>query len=254
MPLTYERATAILSEIHQHVTNLWAYIYYEGCPRDTTPQNLTLMDERLRSFIERVEKHTEFKKFVPSALKIQNALQETVQQISLAKETFSWPSFLEQRKSFYKAYRGIFKGLVLTRTLLVESHVVPQSSLIASVVRSAQAKNISVQFANRIIEIKQIFLYKQSPLEIKQRNLISFEKEFRHILECLVTSPDLKNCLYVADEVQEMLRETVLLLNFAIDIRDLLSPEEQSKPFLKIHKKVLERLIQLEDGFRLHLD
>lgn len=251
MPLTNEQAIAMVSEIHQHVTNLWAYVYYEGCPRDTTPQNLDLMDERLRFFIERIERYVELKKFVPSALSMQNALQETVQQISLARDTFFWPSFLEGRKAFYKAYRGIFKGLALTRTMLAGCSVVLQSSSIAPIVCGRQANNTSIHFADRTTEVKRIILYKQSPLEIKQRNLLSFEKEFRYILKCLVTSPDLRKCLWSADEAQEKLRETVLLLNFAADIRDLPSPEERSKQFLKIHKKVLESLIQLESGFQL---
>jgi len=251
MPLTYEQAIAVISEIHRHVTNLWVYVYYEGCPRDTTPQNLDVMDERLRSFIERIEKYAELKKFAPSALNVQDALQETVRQISLARDTFSWSSFLEQRKGFYKAYRGIFKGLALARTVLAESSVASLSPPISPVVFGERARGISVQFANQIIEVKRIFLYKQSPLEIKQKNLLSFEKEFRRILGYLVTSPDLKKCLLSADEAQEMLRETILLLNFAADTRDLPCPEEQSKQFLKVHKKVLESLIQLGNGFRL---
>jgi hypothetical protein len=251
MPLTYEQAVAVISKMHQHVTNMWTIVYYEACPRDMMPQNLEVMDENLRLFIEEIERYAELRRFVPSVLNAQYALQETVGQISLARSTFAWHSFLERRKGFYEAYRGIFKGLEHTRSQLSASGVASQPSGLAPLVYGMRAKESSSRFADRITEVRRIFLYRQSPLEITQANLLHFEKDFRSILACLVTSPDLKKCLRFADKAQEQLRETILRINFAADVLDLPSLEEQSRQFLKIHKKVLENLTQLEEGFQL---
>ncbi len=250
MFLTHEQANVIISDIHQHVTNQWAYISYEGCPRDTTPQNLEFMDARLRSFIAKIENHAELQRFFPSIPGIQDTLQKTVRQMSLARATFSWSPISEQRKGFYKAYRDIFKDLSRTRTMLAGSSVdhLPSTS---PPVFGVQAGKSVFSFADRITEVRRIFHYKESPLGITQPHLLVFEKEFRGILECLITSPDTKKYLRSTDEAQEMLRETVLLLNFAADMCDLSSPEERSKQSLKAHTKVLESLTQLENSFRL---
>lgn len=204
-------------------------------------------------YLEKFDQYPEFQTLLPSYDAVQEALSQTIDQVSDAVDTFEYATFLERRESFYQAYREIFECISQVKEYLGVPDAPTNQCLPASSppALEGQASSTLTQISESVTQIWRDFRYEPDRLhEFSQKRLLGFEKELRAILAKIATSQDLKDLLWEADQVQVRLRETVLQLNFAADILDLPLTPERSRMFSAAYKTIRDSLSLVRSNLR----
>lgn len=247
MPSTDSEVRAIVSNIYKYVERSLVSFSYEKCPYRVSRENLEDMGDGLRTYIKTINQHSEFKKYLDT---VQYALRKAFDQVGLARETFSSPS-LARRKAFYKTHESIRQALVEIKTQLDDPRAafhkfVPAPSLSRSQVSKARTEQELALLLDRLTELTRIFL-EEDYRSFTENNLLSFEGELRGILEAFEIAQNIRQAFSPAQKTWNSLRETVLLMNFAVDALDF----SQYKPFQNACADVRDALERTEDHFRL---
>lgn len=247
MALTEAQATVMFSQIQKRVTGMWVFFNYSGCPRELTSNNLFLLNKEMVESLEQFDQYPELGKLVLSVNTFQDALIKTISAVNLALDTFEYPTFLEQRRHFYKEYMEIFECISRARECLEASEEATAEKLV-----SGWQESVLAHLSERLTSIWTIFRYKHYGTHgLSPDPLLGFEKEIREILAKMATSQNLRNLFWSADKLQAGLRETVLHLNFAADILELSPGPERSREFSQMHTAIRDCLSQVINNLNL---
>jgi hypothetical protein len=77
-----------------------------------------LLNKRLVYFLEKLDNDTEIATALPSSDAIREALARTIDSLGSARDTFTYSSFITQRKHFYKSYKHVFTCVSQLKELL----------------------------------------------------------------------------------------------------------------------------------------
>lgn len=241
MALIGSQLTTALSDTRQRMTAMGDLFAYKGCPRDLSRHNLHTLNLRLVSSLELFDTHPELGALLPSIQAVQEALQDTIHYVNIASDSFGYPSFIEQREYFYKAYRKILRAISrIQASLDVPGAPVAENRLPASAAQW-QPDVVLEQLSKRLAGLWKLFRYEYYNLSnLPQRRFLEIEKELRQALAQLATSQDLQERLCSADRLQDSVRETVLQLNFAADLLEIPASPRRSKWLNLVHTTIVE--------------